>query len=177
MPPFHPENKAYEVRVSNEVVLAHIKAKAAHCDSEARLESKNGPPTYVAFVKFIVSLSISLRAVRPSNWSLNVGSNVLRYYIVDLSHTDIWVLSQYIVQIVREDLTASEAEFDPSSSHQVCSLVQVSPKGESLVEMRHRIQIFVRNAISSCFRGSDVVYSRRRLRRGRRFGRKLTRRL
>ncbi|XP_065828836.1 cadherin-like and PC-esterase domain-containing protein 1 isoform X2 [Oscarella lobularis] len=105
VPPFHPENKAYEVRVSNEVVLAHIKAKAAHCDSEARLESKNGPPT-------------------PSNWSLNVGSNVLRYYIVDLSHTHIWVLSQYIVQIVREDLTASEAEFDPSSSHQVCSLVQ-----------------------------------------------------
>ena len=72
---------------------------------------------------------------------------MLRYYIVDLSHTHIWVLSQYIVQIVREDLTASEAEFDSSSSHQVCSLVQVSPKGgefrviafESSLGMRFRL--------------------------------------
>eukprot|EP00118_Oscarella_pearsei_P010535 m.65181 g.65181 ORF g.65181 m.65181 type:complete len:368 (+) comp35306_c0_seq5:24-1127(+) len=104
-PPFHPERTVYTIHIPNEVVLIRIKAKAAHCDSEARLQSKVGTPM-------------------PSNWSLNVGLNVLKYYIIDLSHTVPWTLSQYYIQIIREDLFASEDEFDAASPHKVCSFIQ-----------------------------------------------------
>ena len=64
---------------------------------------------------------------RPSNYTLGVGENRINMLVVDITHSEPWVINSYTVNVYRQSLGEDEEEdFAPGQLHQVCSLVQVS---------------------------------------------------
>lgn len=62
---------------------------------------------------------------RSTNYTLGVGENRISFLVVDISHTEPWVINTYTLVIHRLAITHGELPFDPTFPHQVCSLHQV----------------------------------------------------
>lgn len=62
---------------------------------------------------------------RPTNYTLGVGTNKITLAVVDVSHTEPWVINTYTIYITRRGLADNEPPFRPHEPHQVCSLKQV----------------------------------------------------
>ncbi|XP_038054432.1 cadherin-like and PC-esterase domain-containing protein 1 [Patiria miniata] len=104
-PTFDPKVTEYQAVVPHEVALIKVWGFARSCDSEARLEDRYG-------------------VSRPSNYTLGVGENRISMLVVDITHSEPWVVNTYSVIVHRKSITDGEADFDESKTHQVCSLVQ-----------------------------------------------------
>lgn len=73
-----------------------------------------------------IATAHSFSLLRPTNYSLGVGVNKIRLVVVDISHTQPWVINVYTLSIERSDIFAKEPKFNPSIEHEICSLKQVS---------------------------------------------------
>jgi len=104
-PMFDPLVDEYYTSVPYELILIQIWGEASHCDSEARLEDKFGPRY-------------------PANYSLGLGTNKIIIKVVDVSHSEPWVLSSYTVVIYREYLGEGRLVSNTKQEHVVCSLKQ-----------------------------------------------------
>ncbi|XP_035676867.1 cadherin-like and PC-esterase domain-containing protein 1 isoform X2 [Branchiostoma floridae] len=104
-PAFSPLVAEYHVTVPYDTLLIKVWAFATSCDAEARLEEKDG-------------LS------RPANYSLGLGENRINFLVVDLTHTEPWVINTYTLHVYRERLTDTEPAFNPRVPHQVCTMTQ-----------------------------------------------------
>ncbi|GFY66242.1 cadherin-like and PC-esterase domain-containing protein 1 [Trichonephila inaurata madagascariensis] len=61
---------------------------------------------------------------RTTNYTLGVGENRISFLVVDITHTEPWVINTYTLVVHRLTITHGEPPFDPSIPHQVCSLHQ-----------------------------------------------------
>ncbi|XP_077979695.1 cadherin-like and PC-esterase domain-containing protein 1 [Glandiceps talaboti] len=95
----------YQVTVPYDTVLIKVWAFAASCDCEARMEDKYGPP-------------------RPVNYTLGIGNNRVSMHVVDVTHSEPWVINTYTVNVYRKKLSEDVGVFNPELPHQVCSLIQ-----------------------------------------------------
>ncbi|KAI8483516.1 Cadherin-like and PC-esterase [Branchiostoma belcheri] len=106
-PSFSPLVAEYHVTVPYDTLLIKVWAFATSCDAEARLEEKDG-------------------LARPANYSLGLGENRINFLVVDLTHTEPWVINTYTLHVYRERHTDTEPAFHPRVPHQVCTMTQVS---------------------------------------------------
>ncbi|RWS14447.1 cadherin-like and PC-esterase domain-containing protein 1, partial [Dinothrombium tinctorium] len=104
-PPFSPQINQYFANVSYDQLLITIFAKTENCQSEVRIDDKFGPS-------------------RPINYTLGIGSNKVTFVVVDISHTEPWVISSYTLHINRLHPTHNESKFNPLVPHRICSLKQ-----------------------------------------------------
>nr|XP_006821655.1 PREDICTED: cadherin-like and PC-esterase domain-containing protein 1-like [Saccoglossus kowalevskii] len=104
-PTFDPIVTEYRVIVPYDSVLIKIWAFAASCDCEARLDDKYGP-------------------TRAANYTLGIGENRVSMHVVDVTHTEPWVINTYTVYVYRKKIYEDEGVFNPELPHQVCSLIQ-----------------------------------------------------
>ncbi|GAB6029952.1 cadherin-like and PC-esterase domain containing 1 [Chamberlinius hualienensis] len=104
-PPFSPAVMEYFVNVSYDQLLVKVWASALNCQCEVRLEEKFG---------------IS----QPTNYTLGLGDNHVTFVVVDIRHTEPWVINTYTLTIRRQDVSHSEPNFDVQSPHEVCSIRQ-----------------------------------------------------
>ncbi|RWS24599.1 cadherin-like and PC-esterase domain-containing protein 1 [Leptotrombidium deliense] len=104
-PPFSPYINQYFANASYDQLLITVFAKTQNCQSEVRIDDKFGPS-------------------RPTNYTLGIGLNKVTFFIVDISHTEPWVISSYTLHINRLHPKHNEMKFNSSSDHQICSLKQ-----------------------------------------------------
>ncbi|XP_070558831.1 cadherin-like and PC-esterase domain-containing protein 1 [Ptychodera flava] len=95
----------YHVTVPYDTVLIKVWAFAASCDCEARLDDKYG-------------------SSRPANYSLGIGENRVSMHVVDVTHSEPWVINTYTVHVYRKKLSEDDGIFSPEMQYQVCSLIQ-----------------------------------------------------
>ncbi|KAI1278749.1 Cadherin-like and PC-esterase domain-containing protein 1 [Halotydeus destructor] len=87
------------------VVSLSILAQSSNCQSEVRLDDKYGPSS-------------------RTNYTLGVGMNKIVLIVVDVSHTEPWAVNTYSLFINRQDIAASDHNFNSDLPHQICSLKQ-----------------------------------------------------
>ncbi|XP_071961477.1 cadherin-like and PC-esterase domain-containing protein 1 [Antedon mediterranea] len=104
-PEFDPYTSEYYAKVPYDTMITRVWAHSMNCDCEVRLEDKYG-------------LS------RPANYSIGIGDNRVNLLVVDITHTEPWVINTYVVHVYREGLSEHEQEFKDDEAHQVCSLIQ-----------------------------------------------------
>lgn len=104
-PSFSPLVTEYTANVSYDQLMVKLSAQAHNCQTEVRIDDKYGP-------------------TRSTNYTLGVGENRISFLVVDVSHTEPWVINTYTLVIHRLSITHSEPPFDPTFPHQVCSLLQ-----------------------------------------------------
>lgn len=104
-PPFSPYYTDYVANVTYDQLILRISASCQFCRCEVRLDEKDGPTS-------------------ATNYTLGVGENKIFLLVIDISHSKPWLVSTYTLTIYRLPLVHGEAPFDPSESHQVCSLLQ-----------------------------------------------------
>ncbi|CAG2162722.1 unnamed protein product [Oppiella nova] len=105
MPPFSPLITQYHCNVSYEQLMVSVWAKAQNCQSEVRLEDKFG-------------------SSRTTNYTLGIGVNKISLVVVDISHTEPWVINTYTLIINRVPVTHNVPEFRAQLPHRVCSFTQ-----------------------------------------------------
>ncbi|GFQ98804.1 cadherin-like and PC-esterase domain-containing protein 1 [Trichonephila clavata] len=104
-PSFNPLVTDYSANVSYEQLMVSLSAQAQNCQTEVRIDDKYGP-------------------TRTTNYTLGVGENRISFLVVDITHTEPWVINTYTLVVHRLTITHGEPPFDPSIPHQVCSLHQ-----------------------------------------------------
>ena len=72
----------------------------------------------------IIIFFISLLC-RPTNYTLGIGENRINMLVVDITHSEPWVMNTYTVTVYRKSIMEDELAFVGNKNHQVCSLVQV----------------------------------------------------
>ncbi|XP_023235380.1 uncharacterized protein LOC111634775 [Centruroides sculpturatus] len=106
-PPFSPYYTDYVANVTYDQLILRISASCQFCRCEVRLDEKDGPAS-------------------ATNYTLGVGENKIYLLVIDISHSKPWLVSTYTLTVYRLPLVHGEAPFDPSESHQVCSLIQAN---------------------------------------------------
>ncbi|XP_076333251.1 cadherin-like and PC-esterase domain-containing protein 1 isoform X2 [Tachypleus tridentatus] len=104
-PAFSPLVTDYVANVSYDQLLVKVWAFGQNCQTEVRIDDKYGPS-------------------RPTNYTLGVGPNRISFLVVDISHTEPWVVNTYTLLVYRLSVTYNEPPFSPDLPHQVCSLKQ-----------------------------------------------------
>lgn len=104
-PTFTPLTVEYTTKVPYEQLLVTVWAFSQNCQSEARLDDKFGPS-------------------QPANYTLGLGDNKLTFLIVDIRHTEPWVINSYNLIIHRASPTDDESPFAFSQPHEICGLKQ-----------------------------------------------------
>ncbi|KAG8171187.1 hypothetical protein JTE90_016083, partial [Oedothorax gibbosus] len=104
-PPFNPLVTDYSANVSYEQLMVRLSAQAQNCQTEVRIDDKYGP-------------------TRTTNYTLGVGENRIVFLVVDITHTEPWVVNTYTLTVHRLSVDHHEPPFDPIAQHQVCSLHQ-----------------------------------------------------
>ncbi|XP_071784213.1 cadherin-like and PC-esterase domain-containing protein 1 [Asterias amurensis] len=104
-PTFDPKVTEYQAMVPHDVTLIKVWGFARSCDSEARVEDRYG---------------IS----RPTNYTLGTGENRINMLVVDITHSEPWVMNTYTVTVYRKSIMEDELAFVGNKNYQVCSLVQ-----------------------------------------------------
>ncbi|XP_033114618.1 cadherin-like and PC-esterase domain-containing protein 1 [Anneissia japonica] len=104
-PEFDPYTTEYYAKVPYKTVILKVWAHSMNCDCEVRLEDKYG-------------LS------RPANYTIGIGDNRVNLLVVDITHTEPWVINTYVVHVYREGPSEHKPEFNENAQHQVCSLMQ-----------------------------------------------------
>ena len=61
---------------------------------------------------------------RPSNYTLGVGNNHVDVHVVDVTHTEPWIINTYVLHIYRDSLAEKHIHTDPHSL-KPCRLIQV----------------------------------------------------
>ncbi len=61
---------------------------------------------------------------RPSNYTLGVGNNHVDVHVVDVTHTEPWIINTYVLHIYRESLAEKLTQTD-AHSLKPCRLIQV----------------------------------------------------
>ncbi|XP_054163074.1 cadherin-like and PC-esterase domain-containing protein 1 [Oppia nitens] len=105
IPPFSPFITQYHCNVSYEQLLVNVWAKAHNCQSEVRLDDKFG-------------------SSRATNYTLGIGVNKISLVVIDISHTEPWVINTYTILINRVPLSHKVPDFAAQLPHRVCSFTQ-----------------------------------------------------
>ncbi|XP_070191938.1 cadherin-like and PC-esterase domain-containing protein 1 [Littorina saxatilis] len=104
-PKFSPLQTEYKVEVEHTVQLVTVWAWSQSCQSQARLEDKHNTDS-------------------SANFTLGVGVNTLRIFVVDTTHDEPWVVNTYTLTVTRLDADHGLGAFRPGVPHVVCSLKQ-----------------------------------------------------
>ncbi|KAK7493631.1 hypothetical protein BaRGS_00015143 [Batillaria attramentaria] len=104
-PEFSPLRTEYSVEVNHSVQMVTVWAWSQNCQSQARLEDKHNTDRF-------------------ANFTLGLGSNTLRIFVVDTTHDEPWVLNTYTITVVRHEADYGLGPFLPGIPHVVCSLKQ-----------------------------------------------------
>uniref|UniRef100_T1JPJ4 Cadherin-like beta sandwich domain-containing protein n=1 Tax=Strigamia maritima TaxID=126957 RepID=T1JPJ4_STRMM len=104
-PPFSPLVVEFTAKVPYDQLMVTVWAFAQNCQSEARLDDKFGPS-------------------QSANYTLGLGENRITFVIVDIRHTEPWVINSYSIVVERAAPTDNEPIFDANRKHQVCALKQ-----------------------------------------------------
>ncbi|GIY07031.1 cadherin-like and PC-esterase domain-containing protein 1 [Caerostris extrusa] len=115
-PSFNPLVTDYSANVTYDQLMVSLSAQAHNCQTEVRIDDKYGP-------------------TRTTNYTLGVGENRISFLVVDITHTEPWVINTYTLVVHRLTITHGEPPFDPSVPHQVCSLHQECEMRVSPTEM------------------------------------------
>ena len=62
---------------------------------------------------------------RPSNYTLGVGSNKMSLHVVDVTHTEPWIINSYNVHITRREPAGQHGNTRQEGDLQACTLAQV----------------------------------------------------
>ncbi|KFM56817.1 hypothetical protein X975_20020, partial [Stegodyphus mimosarum] len=76
--------------------MVRLSAQAQNCQTEVRIDDKYGP-------------------TRTTNYTLGVGENRITFYVVDITHTEPWVINTYTLVVHRLAIVRGEPPFDPTS--------------------------------------------------------------
>ena len=87
--------------------------------------------TELQFIQFL------FQYFRPSNYTLGLGQNRISIQVVDVTHTEPWVINTYTLYIHRASRTDSDGEIDLKQPHQICSLTQVGQE----TDIDHNIDV------------------------------------
>ncbi|XP_072174301.1 cadherin-like and PC-esterase domain-containing protein 1 [Diadema setosum] len=101
---FEPGTTEYHSSVPYGQVVLQVGAFARSCDCEARLEDKYG-------------------VSRPANFTLGLGHNRINILVVDMTHSEPWVLNTYTLHIHRAP-RSNPSLLATDQEHEVCTLVQ-----------------------------------------------------
>ncbi|XP_014671086.1 PREDICTED: cadherin-like and PC-esterase domain-containing protein 1 [Priapulus caudatus] len=104
-PPFDRLVTEYYATVDYDVILLKVWATAQSCSCEARVNDRFG-------------LS------RPSNYSLGVEDNRISFHVVDVAHSEPWIVNTYTLYVYRRSIYEGAPPFVPSKPHSICSLTQ-----------------------------------------------------
>lgn len=104
-PPFSPSISEYFVNVTYDLMLIKIGAISQNCQTEVRIDDKFG-------------------SSRPTNYTLGIGVNRISLLVVDVTHSEPWVINTYILLVRRLPITHGQPSFDPQQPHQICHLKQ-----------------------------------------------------
>lgn len=100
-PKFTSEQTEYHIIVPYELVLIQIYAVARSCNCEARLESKFGPSGHI-------------------NYTLGLGQNYLSLFVVDITHSELWIVNTYSIFVHRKNPDGISKQSDKEIN--VCEL-------------------------------------------------------
>lgn len=104
-PDFSPLRTEYVAEVNHTIQLVTVWTWSQNCQARARLEDKHNTD-------------------RSANFTLGLGSNTLRVFVVDTTHEEPWVLNTYTITVVRREADYGLGPLLPGLSHVVCSLKQ-----------------------------------------------------
>ncbi|PVD25296.1 hypothetical protein C0Q70_15796 [Pomacea canaliculata] len=104
-PEFSPLVTEYTAEVDHHVLLISVWAWAQGCSSQARLEEKHNKNMF-------------------ANFTLGLGDNVLKIYVVDIRNKEPWVLNMYTLTVQRQDVDQGLGSLKPGMPHVVCTLKQ-----------------------------------------------------
>ena len=65
---------------------------------------------------------------RVTNYTLGIGVNKISFVVVDISHTEPWVINTYTLVINRVPISHNVPQFRAQLPHRVCSFTQVCDK-------------------------------------------------
>ncbi|UYV69691.1 CPED1 [Cordylochernes scorpioides] len=130
-PAFSPHVTSYRATVEYDRLLLAVGGRARHCQVEVRLDDRFGPS-------------------RMTNYSLGVGENRLTLLLVDVRHTEPWVVNSYSLELYRAPL-GSPVPFHPGIPHQLCALTQYKlPPLDLLTASKWQGVTLDRNATCKC---------------------------
>ncbi|CAH1784586.1 unnamed protein product [Owenia fusiformis] len=100
---FSPTVYIYDIEVAYDVQVVKIWAFAMNCHCEARTDSKIGPTS-------------------PTNYTLGLGTSTIALFVVDVSHTNPWIVNRYLINIHRRARGHHLGMFQANDEHVVCQL-------------------------------------------------------
>jgi hypothetical protein len=77
------------------------------------------------FTKGLSFLLLYFCSHRTTNYTLGIGVNKISFVVVDISHTEPWVINTYTLIINRLPIAHNMPQFRASLPHHVCSFTQV----------------------------------------------------